>query len=287
MRISRAIADLLRERIVPTFLRAGKAAEHYAGVMREIGEGAKTAARTAGNADLMGAGQVLASKAAPVSGFNPVHGFGNSTRTRLSAIYGDRLRISGVGPAAEQHLRDLELLPDSFHNKLLGYFASHPEGGIDIIDGTVTDILTDLRGVTPRGWPPGSTWDDVPGLHDPSTHRVIIGVGPHGNVSLAVHETGHAFDDAIGNASESVEFRQLYDKMDITKPYYAQPGNAGRQETFAESLAVWALNRHMPPDYRANSFADKFGIRTNKQARGALLDSYFSNLQHRLEPHPL
>lgn len=42
MRVSRGIADLFREQIVPTILRAGEAAERDAGVIREIGgDGAK------------------------------------------------------------------------------------------------------------------------------------------------------------------------------------------------------------------------------------------------------
>jgi hypothetical protein len=224
----------------------------------------------------------------PAPGFNPVHGSGNASSPRLSAIYGDRLRISGNGPAVQQHLRDLELLPDSFHNKLLGHFAGHPKGGIDIVDGPVTDVMTELRGVTPRGWPDGTTWDNVPGLHDPSTNRVILGgQGAHGSGSLAVHETGHALDHAMGDASDSVEFRQLYDKMGTTNPYLAQPGVAGRQETFAEGLASWAKNSHMPPDYRAGAMADALSIGTNKQSTGALVDSYYTSLQHGLEPRPL
>ncbi|MFD8249620.1 hypothetical protein [Nocardia sp. NPDC059691] len=274
-------------------LRTGEAAEHRARLTREIGEGAKTAAREAENADLAGERQVLGSEAASMTAEERTsqagRGFGNSNGTRLSAIYGDRLRIIGYGSATERHIRDLERLPDSFHNKLLEYFASHPEGGIDIIDGPVTDVLPELRGVTPRGWPRKKTWDGVPGLYNKSTRRVVLGGrGKHDCVSLAVHETGHAFDRAIGNASESVEFRKLYDKMDTREPYFAQPGNAGREETFAEGLAAWALNRQMPPDYRANAIAEALDIsRKNRQAQGTLLDRYFSNLQHRLEPHPL
>jgi hypothetical protein len=225
----------------------------------------------------------------PVPGSNPVHGFGGGVGTRLSAIYGDRLRIVGSGPGVEQHLRDLERLPDSIHNKLLGHFAGHPKGGIDIVDGPVTDVMSELRGVTPRGWPPGKTWDDVPGLYDPSTHRVIVsgGGGGHGCVSLVLHETGHAFDSALGDASSSVEFRQLRDGMDTTNPYYAQPGEAGREEVFAEGFAAWAHNRHMPAAYRANAIADALDIGALKESRGARFDSYFLNLKYRLDPRPL
>ena len=224
----------------------------------------------------------------PVPGSNPVHGSGSASSPRLSAIYGNRLRISGNGPAVQQHLRDLELLPDSFHNKLLGYFARHRKGGIDLIDGPVTDVMTKLRGVTPRGWPKGMTWDYVPGLQAPATKRVILGgQGQHGCVSLAVHETGHAFNRSMGMASDSAEFRQLYGKMGTTSPYLARPGGDGREETFAEGLASWAKNRHMPPDYRAAAMADALSIGTNKQSTGALFDSYYTSLQHGLESRPL
>ena len=205
--------------------------------------------------------------------------------TRLSAIYGNRLRVSGSGSAARRNLRDLERLPNSFHQKLAGYFAGHPKGGIDIIDGSVTDVMPELRGVRPRGWSLGQTWSRVPGLHDPSTRRVIAGgKGSHASYSLALHETGHALDEALGGASQSAEFTQLHSKLTGMSPYYTQPGVAGRQETFAEGLAAWGLNHHMPGDNRAAAIADTLGIRTDKLAQGALLDNYFRSLQKRLGP---
>ncbi|MBF5001917.1 hypothetical protein IRT45_32880 [Nocardia sp. BSTN01] len=64
MRISRAIADLFRVRIISTILRAGEAAKQDAGVIREIGGGeAKTTAWEVETADLAGKRQILASEA--------------------------------------------------------------------------------------------------------------------------------------------------------------------------------------------------------------------------------
>ena len=40
--------------------------------------------------------------------------------------------------------------------------------------GSVTDFEKDLRGVTPRGWPAGKTWDNVPGAYFPDKKRVVI-----------------------------------------------------------------------------------------------------------------
>src|SRR5262249_23172847 len=51
--------------------------------------------------------------------------------------------------------------------------------------GSVTDYRTDLKGVQPRGWPPGSTWDKVPGSNTPDKNEVVIAVIGHGNARFA------------------------------------------------------------------------------------------------------
>ncbi len=38
---------------------------------------------------------------------------------------------------------------------------------IRVCRGSVTDYLTELKGVTPRGWPAGSTWDGSPDCSSP------------------------------------------------------------------------------------------------------------------------
>ena len=56
--------------------------------------------------------------------------------------------------------------------------------GIDVqlvmCRGSVTDYVTDLQGVTPAGWPPGFTWDDVPAAYLTELNRVVV----------ATHEVG-------------------------------------------------------------------------------------------------
>jgi hypothetical protein len=221
---------------------------------------------------------------APVPGYSPVHGFEGASSARLSAIYGDRLRIRGNGPRVEEHLRDLECLPDSFHNKLVEYFSGHPEGGIDLVDGPVTDVITRLRGVTPEGWPRGRTWKDVPGLHDVETRRVVLGgTGRSGSVLLAAHEAGHAFNEAVGRLSDSAEFRYLYDRIDTKSPYLAQPGLAGRGEAFAEGVASWGKYRHMSFDYQVKAMGNALGMRADRQSMGALLVRYYASLQRDLQ----
>jgi uncharacterized Zn-binding protein involved in type VI secretion len=116
--------------------------------------------------------------------------------------------------------------------------------------GSVTEHLTHLRGVHPRGWPPGKTWDAVPGLHSPSRNEVVIatighpgdphvpksGEG-HGSHNLVVHEVSHAYDHAT-NGSASTAFNDARNSdINTLSAYETQPGAAGQEESFAESSA--------------------------------------------------
>lgn len=102
-----------------------------------------------------------------------------------------------------------------------------------------------LTGQAPRGWPPGVTWDDIPGTFEPSKRYLLLGGGEHGSISLGLHETGHAINFLLGinNGAELIEHHvRLYDKF--TDPYFRQggPGGfAGRDEMFAESVAFRLL----------------------------------------------
>jgi uncharacterized Zn-binding protein involved in type VI secretion len=133
--------------------------------------------------------------------------------------------------------------------------------------GSVTDYRADLRGVQPRGWPEGSTWDSVPGAYMGGTNEVVIattghgtpegahvpqsGEG-HGSHNLVLHECGHAVDDRPGGPARSSEaaFNQARDADSATlSDYETQPGAAGQEETYAESMA-----RHYGED--SNDAAD-------------------------------
>jgi hypothetical protein len=91
----------------------------------------------------------------------------------------------------------------------------------------------------------------VPGTYDPNTHQVVIatrnGAVPatgngHGSADLVAHETCHAFDDAVSGHSDP-NF-QAARNQDLAKlpAYETQPGDAGLQETYAESFAQYQSN---------------------------------------------
>jgi hypothetical protein len=119
--------------------------------------------------------------------------------------------------------------------------------------GSVTDYRTDLKGVTPRGHPPGSTWDKVPGVNNNARNEVVIAVvghgtpagahvpkagEGHGSVNMVVHEATHSLDRGSPSPSQSDDFRKAREAdMDKLSNYEKQAGAAGAQETYAESAA--------------------------------------------------
>jgi len=118
----------------------------------------------------------------------------------------------------------------------------------------VTQVLPELKGVHPRGWPKGSTWDSAEGLYRQADKTVLNceNVRPIGQKvfqknnrpeSIFKHETGHAVDKAVldkfshtDNFADAwmTDAMNLSEKQKRTHSYLLQKGNAGREETFAE-----------------------------------------------------
>lgn len=120
--------------------------------------------------------------------------------------------------------------------------------------GSVTDVATGLKGKVPRGWEGlGLTWDNVPGTYLSDGKRVLLatvaaagggrrmpatGEG-HGSINVALHETLHGHDSLSGHkplkdtkflAARTADFARL-------PKYLQQAGDAGKEETYAESGA--------------------------------------------------
>lgn len=124
---------------------------------------------------------------------------------------------------------------------------------IIVCRGSITDHAKELRGVQPRGWPAGMTWDIVPGVYLPGRKQVVVatlaaGAGVrrlpvrgegHGSFNLLLHETMHGHDFLKNHrllgaarfvAARTADFARL-------GSYEQQAGDAGLQETYAESAA--------------------------------------------------
>lgn len=158
--------------------------------------------------------------------------------------------VSFYGSISDKYQRDAELAIDKIPDKVKAALARH--GSSFHIGHTLGDVVPDLAGKVPDGWPAGMTWDYAEGLYDRRTKKVVVSqtrlISPDRRVNTArfegtiLHETGHGYDEALEYASASQNFVRAYesDKQNIDPSardkleYFLQPGNRGREETFAE-----------------------------------------------------
>lgn len=150
--------------------------------------------------------------------------------------------ISGTAAAADKAVVVTELLkmPQAALEVLRDEGAK-----VWVCRNSVTEVRADLQGVRPRGWPAGMTWDNVPGLFDPGGNRTIIatrgGIVPltgdgHGSSNLVIHEVGHAVDhNSAASTSPAFVASREADKAGLSA-YESQAGDAGKEETYAESM---------------------------------------------------
>jgi uncharacterized Zn-binding protein involved in type VI secretion len=162
------------------------------------------------------------------------------------------LQTGGSGDATDEALvaQQLVRMPPGMLQTML-----NQNQHVVVCRGSVTDYRADLRGVHPRGWPPGATWDTVPGVFTPDRNEVVIAVighgtpegahvprtgEGHGSVNMVIHESTHAVDHAPGGdrsaTDPSFTAAHTADAPGL-QPYETQPGTAGQEESYAESAA--------------------------------------------------
>lgn len=189
-----------------------------------------------------------------------------SRHPSLSGL-GNNLIIKGdITPAVEKHLTELAKIPQHVHERIAA-------AGVKVIVGEGTiGVLSDKLGgwayTTPRGWPQGYTYSDLPAVYDDDNNEVILGTGGTelgGNP--AVHEYGHAVDDVyryapnLGLRSQSANWKSVWrDSYDSLNNEYFQQGrtDAGSSEFFAESFHLHITN--------PNSFAE-LGLSSGQATR--------------------
>lgn len=150
------------------------------------------------------------------------------------------------GAVTRQHVEEMAKVPAKLLKKL------DQNGVRTFVDGDkyVTDIdaMQVLKGVQPRGYPAGETWDRVSGLYSGSTKGVIVGNPDRsGSISTMLHELGHAADwnleAKLGKIlSYDPEFAGIWrDIQHHLKSYYNMVGQAtmaaAREEFLAETFA--------------------------------------------------
>jgi len=132
-----------------------------------------------------------------------------------------------------QVVRELASVPTPVLQKLAAFDYTYV-----VCHDSITEHLTHLAGQRPRGWPPGSTWDQCAGLHVPGGYQIVVAANRKRDRTV-LHETGHALDYVTGlklRASDAFESARSSDILKL-EAYFAADSAAGREETFAESFA--------------------------------------------------
>lgn len=165
-------------------------------------------------------------------------------------LINDVITVGGSGDAHDAQLvaRELERMPVEALQAL-------KDSGVKVVAcrGNITDAHPELKGVHPRGWPAGMTWDSVPGVQmgkevvvavtghgtAAGAHVPATGEG-HGSANLVVHEAFHAVDMAGGGAARNTDAAFAAARtadLGTLSAYERQGGSAGPQESYAESAA--------------------------------------------------
>ncbi len=182
-----------------------------------------------------------------------------------------RIPIEYTGDPASDAYRDFVTTTTAGYPR--GVQKALREHGTRIeVTGKLTSAYPGLKGKHPRGWPAGTTWDSVSGLHSPSKNAIIVSEkyrlirqkhyvseGPKRRLGMLNHEVGHAYDQTYmaskayatipaGSYSRTPAFAKAHRddlkalrKNDLQnmhrRRYFMQKGDAGRSETFAECFA--------------------------------------------------
>jgi Pro-Pro endopeptidase len=131
---------------------------------------------------------------------------------------------------------------------------------LDVISGRgITDHpqWSSYRGVTPRGYPEGHTWDDVPGAGSGSRPATVIVANRlqegHASVSLVMHEHAHTYDHALHalrgvKGSDSPEWREVHEKVRWPSAYERNYREEGYAESFARYHAGPTSRSFLPKE---------------------------------------
>ena len=153
--------------------------------------------------------------------------------------------------AMQTRFRDIvDAIPDS----VLGLLSD--KGVTFNFADKLIDINPELKGVRPRGYPRGMTWENTNGFFDNADGRIVVSSDARSAGSREYvekpefdatvrHEAGHGVDYAMDQISASPDFNAAYwkDRRALTADqrdrlsYFMQKGVAGPSETFAEVFA--------------------------------------------------
>ena len=156
--------------------------------------------------------------------------------------------VMDASPETKQVLRDLAHVRRHIYQRVSDHMNAVVGGGIVIGNRPLLDLpgTESLRGSTPYGRKPGTSWNTVQGVYMGGPRRIIINTGgDSGSANVVWHEFGHATDAAYGTGgrwlSDGPEWSSLHAEMVQAlsgrrgwNTYYDKPS-----EAFAEAFTAW------------------------------------------------
>ncbi|MEV3959921.1 FHA domain-containing protein [Nocardia sp. NPDC050193] len=150
--------------------------------------------------------------------------------------------------ATQRAVEQLARVRSHIYQRVSEHMNAIPGGGIVIGNRQLLDLpgTDSLRGHTPYGRKPGTSWNTVQGVYMGGPRRIVINTGgDSGSANVIWHEFGHATDAAYGTGgqwlSAGAEWRGLHADMVRAlgrrrgwNSYFDKPS-----EAFAEAFTAW------------------------------------------------
>jgi hypothetical protein len=192
-----------------------------------------------------------------ISQYRLGRGWPEATLKKIGEHMGVKVLDSFEALPAEVRTESLNAVIDTY-SMLPGeliFTLKKRNSGIDVVADSVVNHpgMMRYRGVRPRNWPEGRTWDEVPGAGATGAHPTIIAGNSlnrgHGSVDLILHEVGHSVDRYFKNRGGGMDFSttDMFTTLHAETPflplYLTETGAsyqaANAEENFAEMFALY------------------------------------------------
>lgn len=200
------------------------------------------------------------------SGHNKVSCKVDYSRLMQDRLNGIRIVDIGISPSEKiRHLNELNMMPKEFLNVMRGRVT------VNLTDGGITNLPSyeRLKGVTPRGWPAGSTWDMIPGIGSTSSLALGDSALKNNAWSLAIHEATHSVDFQT-KFTNTREFQEAFN-ADRGRPHPKDSNGTYRTSYPAEYLAIAVDEYYCSPQ-------TKDRLKQQYPKAYALIDQHFTRL---------
>ena len=199
---------------------------------------------------------------------------------RSPAGFVKSFRKAGSTPGGKEVKKALDGIPAALKKKALD------NGNSVEIYNLLGEWDPSLLGVRPRGWPPGTSWDDVRGLA--SRQKAVIATrGVQGGSSftnVTLHEFGHTIENALGDAAEEAWWVDIWKaamERDVTTTKFGITRKTNALERWARANDGYDSSGYFQQDPPAGAdelWAEVMARAWESPGKRALLDEHFPGM---------